>query len=544
VLYFSTLLMSLFVTMALIPIFIRVATRFHMVDMPDDRKVHTTPIPRCGGLAIAVGACLPIIVWRSSDKFLLAYLVGACVLVILGLVDDYRGLHYRVKFAGQILAASVMVGYGGIRITSLGAVLPENITLPAWITILLTLFVIVAVTNAINLSDGLDGLAGGLCLLSLCCVGYLAYLVEKQLVVLLALSLAGAIFGFLRFNTFPASLFMGDTGSMFLGFSVVSLSLAITQDNSPFSPWLPLVIVGLPVMDTVAVMCERVAAGRSPFLADKNHFHHKLLRMGFYHTESVLAIYILQSILISAAIFFRFYEDGFLLTGYLVFFSLVLSVFMFADSSHWGLHRNGFMDTAVKGRLRVLKEKGFFIISTFRGLEYGLPLLLIAICFVPDTYPPYLSILAAVLLTVLAAVWLFWKSWLQNALILILYLFIPCIVYSAAEMNASGMDDSFQEIIFHVAYLVLVLLVIVTLKLTKRRSGFTISPSDFLILFIALLAPLIAGTWMTEKVLAEMTAKTLLLFFSYEVLIGELRGKIGKLALATGAALTVVAMKG
>jgi UDP-GlcNAc:undecaprenyl-phosphate GlcNAc-1-phosphate transferase len=544
VIYLSTLLMSLFVTMALVPIFIRVAIRIRMVDVPNDRKVHTAPIPRCGGIAIAVGACLPIVVWRYSDSFIGAYLAAAGVLVITGLIDDYRGLNYRVKFACQILAAALMVIMGGIRITSLGTLLPEDMILPGWLSVPLTIFAIVAVTNAVNLSDGLDGLAGGLCLLSICCIGYLAYLVENPMVVILALSLAGAIFGFLRFNSFPASLFMGDTGSMFLGFSVVSLSLAITQDASPFSPWLPLIIVGLPVMDTAAVMIERMAAGRSPFVADKNHFHHKLLRMGLYHTESVMVIYILQGIMISAAIFFRFFGEGFLLTGYVIFFGLVLYIFFFTDRFHWRFQRTGFMDTVVKGRFRTLKERGVFIKIASKGLEIGLPLLLIATCFVPDSFPSYLPVFSAGLLVVLSTVWFFRKSWMQNTLILILYLFIPFIVFTAANTAASWIDDTLLERIYHGAYLVFIIFVITTLRLTNRRSGFKISPSDFLIIFISLLAPLIAGTWIKERVLAEMTAKTLLLFFSYEVLIGELRGNIGRLTAATGVALLVVILRG
>lgn len=541
--YLSTILMSLFVTIALIPIFIRVAMRIHLMDVPDSRKVHTTPIPRCGGIAIAVGACLPVVVWQYAGKFIGAYLAASGMLVAIGMVDDYRGLNYRVKFAGQILSAAVMVIYGGIRITSLGDLLPDDVILSEWVSVPLTLFAIVAVTNAINLSDGLDGLAGGLCLLSLCCIGYLANLVENPMVVFLAVSLAGAIFGFLRFNTFPASLFMGDTGSMFLGFSVVTLSLAITQDATPFSPWLPLIIVGLPVMDTVAVMGERIRDGRSPFLADKNHFHHKLLRMGLYHSESVMVIYVLQGIMISAAIFFRFYGDIFLLTGYLAFFSLVVSVFFFADHTHWRFQRTSFMDKTIKGRLRMLKEQGFFIKITFKGLEYGLPLLLIATCFVPDSFPAYFPVLSAGLITVLLVVWFFRKSWLQNTLALILYVFIPFIVYAAAGVAADWNDGTPMEKIYHGAYIGLVVIVVGTLRLTNRRNGFKLSPLDFLILFIVLMAPLISGTWIKEKILAEIVTKTMLLFFSYEVLLGELRGKIGLLTIATGTALLSVVLR-
>lgn len=133
---------------------------------------------------------------------------------------------------------------------------------------------------------------------------------------------------------------------------------------------------------------------------------------------------------------------------------------------------------------------------------------------------------------------------MQPVLILILYIFIPFIVYAAVETSVTWIDSTPLEIIYLIAYPGLIVFVIVTLKLTKRRSGFKLSPSDFLILFIALMAPMIAGTWVKEKDLTEMTAKTLLLFFSYEVLIGELRGKIGRLSAATAAALLVVILRG
>jgi UDP-GlcNAc:undecaprenyl-phosphate GlcNAc-1-phosphate transferase len=202
------------------------------------------------------------------------------------------------------------------------------------------------------------------------------------------------------------------------------------------------------------------------------------------------------------------------------------------------------MDKAIKGRLRALKDQGFFIKTAFRGLEFGLPLLLIGTCFVPESFSLYLCIVAAIQMAVLPAVWFFRKSWMQNALILTLYLFIPFIVYAAADSTAFRIDGTSVEMIYHGAYLWLAVFVIATLRLTKRRSGFKISPSDFLIVFIVLLSPLIAGAWIKEKVLAEVVAKTLLLFFSYEVLIGELRGKIGRLTAATGIALFLVAMRG
>ena len=151
------------------------------------------------------------------------------------------------------------------------------------------------------------------------------------------MALAGAIFGFLRYNTYPAELFMGDTGSQFLGFSVVCLSLQLTQGQTPLSPLLPLLIVGFPVLDTLAVMAQRLAERRPIFSADKNHFHHKLIRLGLYHSESVLVIYVVQALLIVTAFLFRFHSDWFLLIGYLVLSGAILTGFAVAENGEWRL---------------------------------------------------------------------------------------------------------------------------------------------------------------------------------------------------------------
>ena len=228
----------------------KLAARFHMVDFPNPRKVHVRPIPRIGGVAMAIGAFVPIILWSTLNDFVIAYLLGAIVICVFGFIDDMRELGYKAKFLAQIAAAVIVVAYGDVRIDSLGSLLPAGVELPDWFSIALTLLAIIGVINAINLADGLDGLAGGITLLSFFAIGYLAYVMEDQLIMLISLSMAGAIFGFLRFNTHPATLFMGDTGSQLLGFTAIVLALKITQNDSALSPVLPLIILGFPILDT------------------------------------------------------------------------------------------------------------------------------------------------------------------------------------------------------------------------------------------------------------------------------------------------------
>jgi len=353
--YFSTLLISLFLTIAVTPIARQFCLRIRAVDIPGGRKIHEAPVPKGGGLAMAVGASVPVILWAVPDGFVKALITGAALVLAFGLMDDLRPLSWKAKFAGQVGAALTVVLWGGIEIRNLGEIWEYR--LPDYVAIPLTVIVIVGVTNAVNLSDGLDGLAGGICLLGFACMAYLGYVAENLTVTVLALAVAGAIFGFLRFNTHPATLFMGDAGSQFLGFMAVCLALKLTQGNTPLSPLLPLVMLGFPILDTIAVMTERISLGQSPFHPDNKHFHHRLLRLGFFHTEAVAIIYALQAGLVSAAVLFRYHSEWLLLAGYAVFAAFVTGGFLLADRTGFKFKRYDLIDKVIKGKLKALKEK-------------------------------------------------------------------------------------------------------------------------------------------------------------------------------------------
>jgi UDP-GlcNAc:undecaprenyl-phosphate GlcNAc-1-phosphate transferase len=156
-------------------------------------------------------------------------------------------------------------------------------------------------------------------LLSFVCMAFVAFLTGQGFVLMAAAAVIGAIFGFLRFNTHPAVVFMGDTGSQLIGFLAICLSLQLTQGESPVSRLFPLLLLGFPVLDTLTVMTERIAEGRSPFKPDKKHFHHKLMNLGLYHTEAVFAIYLIQAVLVTSAFFLRFYSEWVILSVYAVF---------------------------------------------------------------------------------------------------------------------------------------------------------------------------------------------------------------------------------
>ncbi|MEN6373164.1 MAG: MraY family glycosyltransferase [Smithella sp.] len=538
-----TLILSLFLTIVLTPLILHVAVKYELYDMPDERRVHVKPIPRIGGIAMAIGVFISLLLYGPLDTLMQAYLAGALIIVVVSLYDDLKGLNFKIKFAAQIAAAVIAVAYGGVKIDNLGNLLPDGIVINEWVAIFLTIVAIVGVTNAINLADGLDGLAGGICLLCFICIGYLAYLEENANIVITATALSGVIFGFLRFNTHPAVLFMGDTGSQLLGFSAGFLSLALTQGDTALSPLLPLIILGFPVLDTITVMSERIAGRRSPFAADKNHFHHKLIRIGFFQTEAVFLIYIIQAFMVVSAFFLRFYSEWLLLMLYLVFSSVVILSFHFAGNKGWKMPRFHFVDQVLKVRMKELKERGFFIRMAFKPLEIGTTMLLILICFVSAPPPIYLSVSSAVAVLIFGLVWFFKPDWSKRFLLLLLYLFIPFMIYLSETDKASWVNEMSQAALnlYNLSFIILGGLGLVVLRVTRRRNGFRVNPTDFLVLFIALGIFFLPELWVGLRVSA---IKTVILFFTYEIIMGESRDKIGRVALSTVAAFALVVVRG
>jgi UDP-GlcNAc:undecaprenyl-phosphate GlcNAc-1-phosphate transferase len=333
---FLAFVVALSITAALIPLLARWAPTIGLTDRPGPRKVHATPVPRVGGLAMTAGLLAPLLLTVPLTAPVRGLLLGLAVLLLFGLWDDRFTLGYRLKFAGQVLAVGLAMIVGGIHIGPLAVGGFES--LPAPITTLITFVFLIGITNAVNLADGLDGLAGGLVLLCLCAIALFATMAGRTTVTTIALIEAGAVLGFLRFNTHPARIFMGDSGSQMLGFSVGALALLATQgDNSPLSAALPLLLLGLPIVDTLTVMLTRLRAGRSPFAADNNHLHHRLLALGFAHREAVLLIYVLQVALVLCAYFMRFESDLEVILAFATFAALLLGLLHLATVSRWHL---------------------------------------------------------------------------------------------------------------------------------------------------------------------------------------------------------------
>jgi UDP-GlcNAc:undecaprenyl-phosphate/decaprenyl-phosphate GlcNAc-1-phosphate transferase len=541
--YLSAIVMSMFITIALIPILRDLTGKYLALDLPGGRKIHNSPVPKSGGIAMVLGALLPILFWTPGGSFIISILAGSWIIVIFGLLDDLKDLPYGIKFLGQFLAAFVVVYYGGLKIRHLGGLLPGASPLPDVFAIPLTMIVVVGVTNAINLSDGLDGLAGGISLLCFICIGYLAFLDGNKSVVVVCTAMIGSILGFLRFNTYPASIFMGDAGSQLLGFLSGTLSLSLTQKKPDLSPLLPLLIMGLPIMDTLRVMGDRILQGKMPFKPDTRHLHHRLMNLGLYHSETVLAIYCLHAALITFAFVFRHYSGWFLLLAYIVFSLAIILGLAWSEKLKWRRDKTGFFDTTVKARMRWLKDKQVFIKTFFKLLEVGGPLLLIITCLISATIPFFFSVTAVVCGCILMLVRSLKPEWTGIALKLAVYSQVPLIIYQSAVTPATWANLQMLRS-YNVFFGLVAFVAVLVLKFTKRKNGFKTTSMDFLILFIALVIPNIPDAQIRSYQMGIIAAKIITIYYSYEVLIGELRKNYNRLSYVTTLTLFLICARG
>ena len=540
---FSTLFLSMFITISITPLFKWYAVKINAVDMPGERKIHKQPTPRIGGVALALGALIPLLCWTHMDRFMISIFISSGIIVFFGVWDDIKSLRYHVKFAGQVVAALIVIFYGGVQVQNSSELFAGSMVFYIIFILPLTFVFIIGVTNAINLSDGLDGLAGGISVLTFAGIGCLAYLCDNTTILIICVAVVGAVLGFLRFNTFPAIIFLGDAGSQLLGFLAAVLSLSLVQNNHPYSPALPLLLVGFPVLDTLAVMTKRIMAKASPFKGDEQHFHHRLIHLGFYHTEAVFCIYVFQMIIITSAIIFRFYSEWSIIFLYLLFSLGIIYGFMILENAGKGIVRSIFFDNFIKHKLKFLKEKKIFIKVSFKLICTSIPLLLLITTCIPIWIPIYFSYTAIVMSLLILSSMFFLKKWLGSILRFTIYVVAPCLVFISEADTASWLNFR-MEVAYDILFGLFIFCVILVLKLTKRQKGFKPTSMDFLILFIALIVPKITINNFENGSMELVAVKTIFFIFSYEVIIGELRGELNRLGLLTAAAFVVIFARG
>ena len=291
------------VSLLVTPAVILLAKRTGALDKPDARKVHKKPIPRIGGLAIYAGfmaAVIFVAIKFGLDAEMVRETVGlvlsGSLIVALGLIDDYKNLPAKIKLLGQIGAAALLVAAFDVRIDFITDPFGDYIYLE-WFAVPATMFWLVGLTNTVNLIDGLDGLAAGVSAIASFTIMLIALEQNFILVAVLTAALAGAALGFLKYNFNPAQIFMGDTGSMFLGFMLAGISVTgAVKSVATIALVVPVFALGLPILDTTFAIVRRVRGGVPIFKPDKGHLHHRLLSVGFTQRQAVLLMYVISAL--------------------------------------------------------------------------------------------------------------------------------------------------------------------------------------------------------------------------------------------------------
>ncbi|MCP3850844.1 MAG: undecaprenyl/decaprenyl-phosphate alpha-N-acetylglucosaminyl 1-phosphate transferase, partial [Gammaproteobacteria bacterium] len=318
-------LTSLFAALYVLPRLSKIAKAIGLTDKPGDRKVHKEALPLVGGIGMTIAATFSSLLFVPILG-LRGFFLGLAVLLFIGFLDDFKEVGPFQKFGAQIAATALLMYFSKTYLLSFGNLLGfGSIDIPnlTWVIWVITIFCVVGVVNAINLIDGLDGLAGGISFVAFLTFAAHASLADNHSIMLLNLAFAGAVLGFLRFNWTPARLFMGDAGSLCLGFTLAFMALILTQgEDASMRPVAALLILAVPITDTVTVMVKRILRGESPFKADQYHLHHIFIRSGMERIQAVQVIIGIGIIMSAMSILGTVYklEDYYLFVVFAIYF--------------------------------------------------------------------------------------------------------------------------------------------------------------------------------------------------------------------------------
>lgn len=318
-----------FITVVIATPFVRrLALQFDIVDHPEKRKVHNTPVATLGGVAILLGAAIGFFYLSPFIYISTGIVSGLFLIVLLGVIDDLYDLSARTKMAGQIVAALCAVA-SGVIIPFIHFPFYGNIEFGIF-SIIMTILWIVGITNAVNFIDGLDGLAAGVTAIALLMILLMSIVHQLYTVLPFVIILLGSILGFLPYNFHPANIFMGDTGSMFLGYTISILAIdGFLKSVTLFSLIVPIMILGVPLLDTFFAILRRLLNREKISKPDKRHLHHRLLEIGFTHRSAVFLIYLVSFLFGIIAIIF---STSSFKSALVILFFLIAAVYMTAEA--------------------------------------------------------------------------------------------------------------------------------------------------------------------------------------------------------------------
>ncbi|MBS0379260.1 MAG: undecaprenyl/decaprenyl-phosphate alpha-N-acetylglucosaminyl 1-phosphate transferase [Proteobacteria bacterium] len=538
---FFQLTLAIAVSMLVIPIVRHFAPRLGLVDLPDPRKVHAVPIPRVGGWGITAGMILPLLLAARFEPLAQSFLIGTFTLFVFGVWDDARTISHWPKFAGQLLAAGVVVLYGDLWVSHVPFL---DVTLPAAVGKPFTIFALVGVINAINHSDGLDGLAGGESILSLAALAILGYISDSPLILSIALAAMGGIVGFLRYNSHPAYVFMGDCGSQVLGFTLGFLVIYLTQvANTAVSAALPLLILGVPIADILAVFYQRIRGGMNWFQATRNHVHHRLMDLGFDHYETVVIIYSLQAVLVVSGVLAR-YESDYTVAGiYALAIAGLFGALYLGERTRWRVGRARGAPSRLSSLVARIKASPALLKGPLRVITLLTPVLMVLSALWVAHIPSDFAATAA-LLALVPAAQLLWPKSLQPAL-------LRLAIYATAMFPAyllishpEAVPQSLQTVITGLI-VVLALAVVLYVRFgTEQRFGST--PTDYLIVCGVAALAVFGSIAVNSRQVVEAVLFAAVLMYACEIIIGRtpLLGSRRLLQFSTLATLLLISLRG
>ncbi|NLK43737.1 MAG: undecaprenyl/decaprenyl-phosphate alpha-N-acetylglucosaminyl 1-phosphate transferase [Tissierellia bacterium] len=292
--YILPFLTAVIFSFTLTPLVRKLAIKIGAVDIPkDNRRVHKEPMPHMGGLAIFFAVIIVTLIFLPLSREIISIILGGTIIVMGGILDDLRDLNPKAKFMFQIAAGLVII-IGGVKVDFVTNPFSRDIALLdlRWLSIPITLFWIVGITNTLNFIDGLDGLSAGVAMISSLTLMIVAARFGYSNIIVLSAAMAGACLGFLPYNFNPAKIFMGDTGALFLGFMLAAVTIeGVMKSVATIAIVAPILILSVPIFDTTFAICRRLLNGQSIVAADKGHLHHRLLNRGFSQRKSVLILY-------------------------------------------------------------------------------------------------------------------------------------------------------------------------------------------------------------------------------------------------------------
>ena len=527
--HFFIFVTALFMSVVMVPPIRRWALDAGAVDRPGGRKIHAGEIPRLGGVAIFLPFLFSILVYFDPGKEVRGILAGSLIIFFTGLADDLSPLSPLRKLVGQVSGCIVAVTVGHIYIYRLGDLFGTGpIDLPTWISLPFTVFALVGVINAFNLIDGLDGLAGGVGVISLGAF-FLLGLQERNFAVLaLCSGLLGGMIGFLKYNAFPARIFMGDAGSLVVGFVIGSVAIVLTQTaNAHIHPVVSLLILALPITDTIVVMFQRIIKGQNPLAADRTHLHHKILEIGVDHAMAVLLIYLISLGWILFALFFQKSQE-YILFAFFIFGTIVLNVIVRCFYSNRG---------SVGEKFHLLNDKisSVWLSKSFIKFEKNLDSIIVLFVlmfgflsfFNESSYSSivYLFFLSSSLMfVVLSMIFKFEYRWISLSS-LILCGSLICFYIENLSINSKvfGFSVGFLS---NQIFVVLALLLSIKFLFLKTFDKLLKNPIAFVVLAMSISLAVVSPEFDLKYHISGVLSKSIVLFLSFKCIVESTKMKL------------------